>query len=153
MRNPVSKFFVKMRSMGLDIGDRRIGVALSDPGGLLASPLTIIERTNLEDDVAAIVTIVVREKVGWIVAGLPKRLDGTVGEQARKVQGFVGALSEKVMVPVEWRDERLTTAAAQSLIHAARTNRTKRARQKFGHKVRDDAAAAAIILQDFLDEE
>ncbi len=133
------------RSLGLDIGDKRIGVALSDPSGILASPLTIIECTETKADIDAILAIVKEREVDKIIAGLPRSLNGTIGPQADKVTLFVEELNRHTSVPVLFRDERLSTVSARRLM---RENQTKRNREK----VRDDAVAAAIILQSFLDE-
>jgi putative Holliday junction resolvase len=133
-----------MRSMGLDIGDKRIGVALSDPGGILASPLTIIERSELRQELDAIADIVKQQEVGRVIIGLPRSMDGTTGSQVQKVQDFVQELCRCIDVPVEFRDERLTTVSARRLM--------KSGRKKSHKKERYDAAAAAIILQSYLEE-
>ena len=130
--------------MGLDIGDKRIGVALSDPGGVLASPLTIIERKDAELDIRAITDIVDQHQVGQIVVGFPRSMDGSTGGQAEKTKDFIQRLSSHTDVPIEFRDERLTTVSARRLKRAVGTRKTH-------HKVRYDAMAAAIILQDYLD--
>ena len=132
----------KTRSLGLDIGDRRIGVAMSDPQGILASPLTIINRTDEKSDIAAILAIIDQNQVGVVVVGLPLSMNGSIGSQAEKVQGFTRQLSQHVKVPVEFRDERLTTVTARNLMKMAGKDR----------RARDDAAAAALILQSYLDE-
>jgi putative Holliday junction resolvase len=131
------------RIMGLDIGDSRVGVALSDPLGILASPLMIIHRA---DEAAAMKKIadIVREKgVGKVIAGLPLNMDGSRGEQAEKTASFVAELSRHIRVPIEYRDERLSTINARELIQAVR--KTNRA-------TRYDAAAAALILQTYLED-
>ncbi len=133
------------RSLGLDIGDNRIGVALSDPENILASPLTIIDRSREREDAEAIISIIHQYQVGRVVVGLPRSMNGSVGKQADKVQTFVQQLCHQIEIPVEFRDERLTTVAAKRLIQAARTKKNRR-------KPRDDAVAAAIILQAYLDE-
>lgn len=133
------------RSLGLDIGDRRIGVALSDPGGILASPFTIIECRGERQDIEAIIDIINQHQVGQIVVGLPRSMNGSIGRQAEKVKAFVERLCSHTEVPLEFRDERLTTVSAKRLMQAARTKKTRR-------KVRDDAVAAALILQGYLDE-
>ncbi|MFC1847200.1 Holliday junction resolvase RuvX [Chloroflexota bacterium] len=133
------------RSLGLDIGDKRIGVALSDPGGILASPFTIIDCTDEKQDIEAIINIIEQNQVGQIVAGLPLSMDGSTSEQAEKVKAFVHSLCSHTEVPVEFRDERLTTVSAKRLMQAASTKKTRR-------KDRDDAIAAALILQGYLDE-
>jgi putative Holliday junction resolvase len=134
-----------MRSLGLDIGDRRIGVALSDPEGILASPLTVINRRDEKLDIKAITDIVSQKQVGQIVVGLPLSMDGSLSRQAEKVQDFVQKLSEHIEIPVEYRDERLTTILAERLMQTVDTKKT-------GKKARHDAQAAAIILQGYLDE-
>jgi len=134
-----------MRCLGLDIGDRWIGVALSDPGGILASPFSIIERTDDSQALAAIINIINKQQVGIIVVGLPLSLDGTLGGQAEKVKDFAQKLIDQVETPLEYRDERLTTVMAQRLKRAS-------GRKKSRGKTRYDAEAAAIILQNYLDE-
>jgi len=128
--------------LGLDIGDRWIGVAMSDPQGILASPLTIINRTDEQSAVNAIITIIEQNQVGVVVAGLPISMNGSIGSQAEKVQDFIRELSQHTEVPIEFRDERLTTVSARKLMKMTRK----------GGKVRDDAMAAALILQAYLDE-
>ncbi len=133
-----------MRIMGLDIGDKRIGVALSDPGGVLASPHAIIERSNEEQDVAAVIDIMTQNDVGEIIVGLPRLMDGTVGQQGAKVEAFVGRLRGYTQTPIEFRDERLSTVSAKRLMQSSGRKSRK--------KIRYDAAAAAIILQAYLEE-
>jgi putative Holliday junction resolvase len=138
-----------MRILGLDIGDRRIGVAMSDPEGILATPLTIIEHADDESDVKTIAGIVEREQVGKIITGLPRSMSGEIGAQAEKVKTFAGKLAGAIKVPLEYRDERLSTISAGRLMREARTQKPSKDRKKTVH---DDAVAAAIILQDYLDE-
>lgn len=133
------------RSLGLDIGDKRIGVALSDPDGILASPFTIIERRDEKQDIEDIVHIIDQHQVKQIIVGLPRSMDGSIGKQAEKVMAFVEHLNKHTQVPVEFRDERLTTVSARRLIQAARTKKARRG-------AKDDAVAAALILQGYLDE-
>lgn len=132
--------------MALDIGDERIGVALSDPTGILASPYTIIDRRDEKQDIEAIINIVGQHQVQQIVVGLPRSMDGTVGRQAEKVKDFTRRLSSSTDVPVTYRDERLTTVSAKRLMREAGRKKTRK-------KPRYDAMAAAIILQSYLDEE
>jgi putative Holliday junction resolvase len=134
-----------MRYLGLDIGDRWIGVALSDPLGKLASPLTIIERSNDIIDLEAIARIIEQHQVGQVIVGLPRAMDGSLGGQAKKVEAFTRKLRDHIEVPVDFRDERLTTVSARRMMRASQT--------KKGKQKRDDAIAAAVILQGFLDEE
>ena len=134
------------RSLGLDVGDKRIGVALSDPTGILASPLTIIDRGSDErQTLEAIIAVINQYQVKQIIVGLPRFMNGSIGKQAEKVMAFVQRLRSHTKVPVEFRDERLTTVSARRLMQAASTKKTKR-------KARDDAIAAALILQGYLDE-
>jgi putative Holliday junction resolvase len=131
------------RVMGLDIGDSRIGVALSDPLRVMATPLTIIKRT---EDITAINKIIdiVREKgVGLIIAGMPLNMDGTTGHQADKTRYFIAALGSQIDIPIKYRDERLSTVTAREMLGETR---------KTGRDTRYDAAAAAIILQSYLNE-
>lgn len=134
-----------MRIMGLDVGDKRIGVALSDPEEILATPLTIITRSEDIADIATITNMVNRNQVSRIIVGLPRNMDGRLGQQAEKVQAFATNLVRYTRVPVEFRDERLTTVQAKKLKRTAATRKTK-------EKTREDAAAAALILQGYLDE-
>jgi len=133
------------RKLGLDIGDRRIGVALSDPGGILASPLTIIERKSEAADIPAITALVKQHEVDTVVAGLPISMDGSIGLQAKRVQSFVEKLALELDVPVEFQDERLSTHTAQQFMKEA-AGKKRKARKP------DDTIAAAVILQSYLDE-
>ena len=132
-----------MRTLGLDIGDIRVGVAISDPLGILASPLAIINRFDEQAAIEKIVSIVRQHEVGQVIAGLPLNMDGSLGEQAEKTKSFVTALSRYIEIPVEYRDERLSTVSAKELVQEVR---------KTNRNTRYDAAAAALILQSYLDE-
>ena len=125
------------------MGDSRIGTAISDPTSMLASPFSIISRTDEESDVRSIMQIVREKEVKRIIVGLPYNMDGSLGNQAEKVQGFAAALGRHTEVPIEFRDERLSTWEAKERLKSAR---------KKGRKTRYDAAAAALILQGYLDE-
>lgn len=133
------------RSIGLDIGDKRIGVALSDPTGILATPLIIIERTTDEAAIEKILRIVSESEVQHIIIGLPRSMNGSIGQQAEKVQSFAEELRQKTDIPIDYRDERLTTVTAIRLKKEASKRKTTK-------KTRYDAMAAAIILQDYLEE-
>jgi putative Holliday junction resolvase len=130
------------RTLGLDVGDKRIGVALSDPQGILASPLTIITCRNETADIEAIMGIISQHQVERVIVGLPRSMNGSLGKQAEKVKAFAQSLCSQIKIPVEFRDERLSSVSARRLIQDARQ---KRARH-------DDAIAAALILQTYLDE-
>jgi putative holliday junction resolvase len=120
-------------------------VALSDPRGILASPLTVIARTTEPRDIQAILDIVKEHQAALIVAGLPLSMDGQVREQASKVQTFLQSLAAEAGIPLEYRDERLSTRAARRSLREA-------PHKKSDMKKRDDAAAAAVILQGYLEE-
>ena len=99
------------RVLGLDVGDARIGVALSDEGRLIASPLTVIHSVGWGPDSREILRLMQEHGADLIVCGLPRNMDGSVGFQAEKVQRFMQVLTDQG-VPVEWMDERLTTVSA-----------------------------------------
>ena len=120
-------------------------MALSDPEGILASPFTIINRKDERWDIEAITDIISQQEVGQVIVGLPRSLDGSLGRQAEKVRVFVQQLCGHTQVPVEYRDERLTTVMAERLRRAAGSKKTRK-------KARHDAQAAALILQGYLDE-
>jgi len=133
-----------MRVMALDIGDRRIGVALSDPGQMLARGLQVIHRRAEQADIEVIASLAKEHEVEKVLVGYPCRLDGTVGEQARKAEAYAEELREVVGIPVILWDEGLSTVRAQkAMIEAGRKRRER--------KKRVDAVAAAVILQDYLD--
>ena len=120
-------------------------MALSDPEGILASPFTIIDCRDAESDIEAITNIVNQHEVKQIVVGLPRSMDGSLGKQAEKVKAFTQNLCSHTEVPVEFRDERLTTVSAKRLMREVKTQKTKK-------KNRHHAIAAALILQGYLDE-
>jgi putative Holliday junction resolvase len=134
----------KPRILGLDVGDRRIGVALSDPLAITAAGLETVTRTNTQNDVEAIKQLAERHGVIKIVVGLPANMDGSIGSQAEKVRSFSKKLARSTGLPIVYEDERLTT------ISAIRTLTIQGV--KTGHnKDLVDKVAAAIILQKFLD--
>lgn len=133
------------RFLGLDIGDKRIGVALSDPTKTLASPMMILERSTDKFAIDSILQIVYDRDVQRIVIGLPRSMNGRIGHQAEKVQSFAEELRQQTDIPIEYRDERLTTVTAVRLKQEA-------SKRKPNKKTKYDAMAAAIILQDYLEE-
>ena len=138
-----------MRAMGIDVGTRRIGLAISDVTRTLARPLMTIDVTGVDagaERVAGEVTRAAREDDGLstIVVGLPVRLDGSPSEQTTRVAEFIAALRQKTSVPVVTADERLSSVEAESRM-AERTTGWRERKRKL------DAAAAAVILQDYLD--
>ena len=132
------------RHLGLDVGDRRIGVALSDETGTLASALTTLRRVGPSRDAAAVAELAARHGVAGVVVGLPLNMDGTRGPQADKVLAFVDALRARLGVPVVPQDERLTTVEAEERLREAGLGWKERKRVV-------DQAAAAVILQEYLD--
>ena len=134
-----------MRSLGLDVGDARIGIALSDPEGILASAFSVIERKDDSLVIKAIVDIIKEKEAGQIIVGLPRSMDGGLGWQVTKVKQFTRRLSRYTKVPIAYRDERLTTVMARRLKRLSGGKKGK-------GKSNDDAQAAAVILQNYLDE-
>ena len=133
-----------MRILGLDVGDKRIGVAISDPGEILASPLTTITSEDSQTAIDAVIRLVDQHDVKRIVIGLPYSLDGSIGRQANKVMDFVDRLSKGTGASVETWDERLSTVAVDRLLKDVDN-------KKANKRERRDAAAAAFILQGYLD--
>jgi putative Holliday junction resolvase len=129
------------RLMALDVGERRVGVAISDPTGTLARPHTVIQRRSKAEDFATVARLVAEQDIERVVVGLPLSLDGEMGPQARRVTRYAQALAETLDVPIEFHDERYSTITADAmLIESGRKRR-----------VPIDAAAAAVILQDYLE--
>jgi putative Holliday junction resolvase len=133
-----------VRYLGLDVGDVRIGVALSDETATLASGILTLRRAGRRRDVEAFGALVREHAAGGVVVGLPWRLDGTLGSQGEKVAAFVRALRRVLGVPVVTWDERLTSVVADERLAEAGVRRRDR-------KARIDRAAATLILQDYLD--
>lgn len=134
-----------MRHLGLDVGDGRIGVALSDETATLASGLPTLRRVGPRKDVKAVAGLVRAHGVGEVVVGMPRRLDGTLGPQAAKVAAFMDALRASVrgVAVVDW-DERFTSVmATQALIEGGVTRRDRKASV--------DQVSAVLILQSYLD--
>jgi putative Holliday junction resolvase len=136
-----------MRILGLDIGERRVGIAISDPTGTVARPLQTLVRGSREEDFAAIEALVAENDVELVVVGQPLSLDGTEGPQARKVARYTRALAARLPVQVVSWDERFTTVIAEEILHQNRKQKKRRARAKD----EIDAIAAAVILQSYLD--
>ncbi len=130
--------------MGLDVGTRTIGIALSDETGQIAGPLTTLRRKALEKDVARVLELARKHDVDLIVVGMPLEMSGRAGRSARWVQGFVEALNEEWMGTLETWDERLSTVAAERMLLEANLRRDHR-------KKVIDQVAATVILQNFLD--
>jgi len=140
-----------MKLLGLDLGDRRIGVAVSDAMGLIATPLEVVHRTSKVQDFRRIAGLIREQRAGGLVVGHPLDDDGSAGLQAQHIERYVAALAEALRaegldLPIIFWDERFSTQRAEEAVALA----GRRARQRRGHI---DAVAAAIILQDYLDEQ
>ncbi|MDO4271343.1 MAG: Holliday junction resolvase RuvX [Eubacteriales bacterium] len=133
-----------MRILGIDYGDARTGLSVSDPTGFLAGSPSVISEWNREKLVDKLVSFIEKEKIEEIVLGHPKNMDGTVGERARKCEELAAELEERTGVPVVLWDERRTTVAAHDILHQA----GKKSKQ---HRKNVDAVAATLILQGYLD--
>lgn len=134
-----------MRFLGLDLGEARIGVALSDETATLASGLVTLRRAGPRRDAQAIAALVREHGVGEVVVGMPYRLDGSVGPQAERTLDFVERLRRVLRASVVVRDERLTSVAADERLAEAGVRRKDR-------RARIDQVAAEILLQEHLDE-
>jgi putative Holliday junction resolvase len=132
------------RILALDVGERRIGVAVSDETGTLARPLTTITRASKREDFECIARLVIEQGAERIIAGYPRSLSGDEGSQAQRVRRYIKALAATLPVPIELWDERYTTVEATERLNDANRRRPRDRGQL-------DAAAAAIILQDYLD--
>jgi len=132
------------RALGIDLGEARIGVAVSDELGMFAHAVETIVVKDTRDPIARVVQIAKEKDVGHVIVGLPKNMDGTTGPAAEKARAFVEKLKEQLACPVRLWDERLTTVAAQRYLHDAGRN-VKQSRSVI------DQVAAQIILQGWLD--
>ncbi|NMC26805.1 MAG: Holliday junction resolvase RuvX [Syntrophomonadaceae bacterium] len=133
-----------MRIMGLDIGEKRIGIAISDELGWTAQGHSVLKRGKLADDLRKLADLCAEFQVELLVLGFPRNMDGSVGPKAVEVQELGGILQEYLGVPVEYWDERLSTVAAQRTLLEADVSRQKR-------KEVIDKLAAVNILQGYLD--
>jgi putative holliday junction resolvase len=140
------------RVAGLDVGERRIGVAVSDLTGTLARPLGVLQTSGLEGDaveraVAELSRLAAEEDgLATLVVGLPRRLDGSPSDMTPRVEAFAAAVRARTALPVILQDERLTSREAERRLAVREKDWRVRKKQL-------DAAAAAIILQDYLDEQ
>lgn len=133
-----------MRILGVDLGERRIGIAASDLLGVTAQPVGVVEAKSQAEDVARVRERAEERRAGKIVIGLPLNMDGSEGPAARKARRFAAALEREGGLEVELWDERLTTVEAERMLIAAGQRRARR------RQVRD-RVAAALILQSYLD--
>jgi putative Holliday junction resolvase len=138
-----------MRYLALDVGDRRVGVAVSDESGLIATPLTVIRRSSKAEDFCRIARLVREQGADALVIGHPLNDDGSAGPQAQRIERYAAALAEALQATgialpgILWDEYRSTQRAQEAMIAAGR-----RAKQR---RTRVDAVAAAFILQDYLD--
>lgn len=130
--------------MGLDVGDRTIGVSVSDMMGLTAQGVTTIKRESKKKDIEELKKIIKEKNVNCIVSGLPKNMNGTIGPQSEKVMKFCDLLKEETGIEIEYWDERLTTVSAEKMLIQGDVSRKNR-------KKVIDKLAAVLILQNYLD--
>lgn len=133
-----------MRSMGLDFGDKTIGIAVSDPMGWTAQSKAVIRRKNLTDDLLILQEYLSEYDIEEIVVGLPLNMNGTPGGRVEKTMQFVNFLKKRLEIPIVLWDERLSTKQAEGILLEADLSRKKR-------KKVIDQLAAGIILQNYLD--
>ncbi len=143
-RQEVNELPTLSRILGIDYGEKRIGLAISDPLRITAQGIDTLERRGWEEDLGAIREIVTQHQVEKVIVGLPRRMNGTIGRQAQRVEDFVRRLAEGIGLPVETWDERLTTVAAERALLEGSVRRKKR-------KLLRDRLAAVFILQGYLD--
>jgi putative holliday junction resolvase len=134
-----------MRCLALDVGDERIGVAISDARGYLARPLEVIARKAGPSSFLRLAEVIAAQGVEQVVVGLPLLADGSEGKQVRSCRAYVAGLVKYVSVPIVWYDERGTTRRATEIL--AENNASRRHRRQSS-----DQVAAAVILQHYLDE-
>jgi len=133
-----------MRILALDHGTKRIGVAVSDELKMIAQPLEFIPAEPFEDAITRLKAILREKEVELVLIGMPRNMDGSYGPAALKVQEFVAVLKDKIVVPIQTWDERLTSAQAQRFLIEGNVRRQQR-------KEKVDKTAAAILLQSYLD--
>ncbi len=133
------------RLLGLDLGDRTIGLALSDPGCTVASPIDTIQRGKFTRDAEALIRIIAERGVGGLVIGLPVNMDGSEGPRCQSTRQFAANLLTKIEIPIAFWDERMSTAAVERFL----TDEADMSRKRRGEVV--DKMAAAYILQGALD--
>ncbi len=133
-----------MRILGIDAGERTLGLALSDPEGIVAGALKTLRRSGEAKDLAALAQVIAEHEVGEIVVGLPLNMNGSRGPQAKKAEALAELLRARFQLPVHLWDERLSTVAAERAMLEADLSRAKRKRAI-------DQVAAAFFLQGFLE--
>lgn len=133
-----------MRILAVDLGLARTGLAVSDPSGLLASPVGTVTEYNTERLAEQVAAVATEQKAEKVVVGYPRNMDGSCGESARRAEAFAGILRERLPLPVELWDERMTTVTAIGYLNEQNVRGKKR-------KAVVDTVAATVILQNYLD--
>ena len=133
-----------MRILGIDYGDARTGLSISDPSGFLAGSPSVIREWNYDKLVEKLLAFIRENRIEEIVLGHPKNMDGTIGERAKKCEALADTLRAQTGLPVVLWDERRTTVAAHDILHRSGIKEKK-------HRENVDAVAATLILQGYLD--
>ena len=133
-----------MRVLGLDVGERRVGLAVSDPMGWNAHSYAVMKRSSEEKELAYLKEVCREMEITQLVSGLPKNMDGSLGPKAQEVEAYATRMAELLGLPLAFMDERLTTVSAHKVLLEADLSRRKR-------KEVVDKVAAAYILQTWLD--
>jgi putative Holliday junction resolvase len=134
----------KGKILGIDYGDKRIGVAISDPDRMVAFGKTVIQNESLEKAVGAVKNLCEEEKITEIVLGLPLNMDGTETEQTDKVKKFKDSLEQAIKLPINLHDERMTSVESDGILNTLGVRGNAR-------KEEQDKIAASLILQNYLD--
>ena len=132
------------RLLGIDYGTVRIGLALSDPTGILASPLPFLENQSPQQVISTMTALIETHQITGLVIGIPRNMDGTYGPSAQKVRDFIAQIQKSISLPITAIDERLTTAQASKQLSGIGLNQ-KQLRKKV------DSSSASLILQQYLD--
>ena len=136
---------MRVAALGLDVGGKRIGVAGCDGLGLIATGITTIWRSSFQEDITKLIQIIEERQVEILVLGLPYKMDGSIGSQAKQVQKFARRVAAAIELPIEYVDERLTSYAAEEMMKTAKISVSQ-------NKGTIDRIAAAVILQQWLDD-
>lgn len=136
---------IKVAALGLDVGGKRIGVAGCDGLGLIATGITTIWRSSFQEDIDQLAVIIAEREVEILVLGLPYKMDGSIGSQAKQVQKFGRRVAAVIQLPIEYVDERLTSYAAEEMMKTANISVSQ-------NRGAIDRIAAAVILQQWLDD-
>lgn len=142
--NPSETKIIRNRVMALDLGKRRIGLALSDPLGITAQGLPTLQRTTIREDIGRLAALTEEKEVGLLLMGKPLHMSGREGRQVEYAREFAARLQQATRLPVEFRDERLTTVEALRVLKQSGISIEKRARAV-------DRLSAVILLESYLD--